>query len=158
MIDLHHRAASTGSSVTLATIDAELCAELAYAERLTWKQHCYRRKIPVIADHSLVSVKRVSNRLTVTLVNEVTLEEQNITTDQIVVEHGTLPVDELYHSLKARSLNDGVTDIEALLSSRPQSKTLNPEAGFELHRVGDAVTSRNIHTAVLDSLRLCMVM
>lgn len=152
------RAASAGSGATLVTIDAGICAELTYAERLTWKQHCYGLKIPMIFDHRLVGVKQFRNRLTVTLVNEVTLEEQIIATDQIVVEHGTRPVDELYPALRAHSANHGVTDIDALLSSQPQPRSIRPEAGFELHRVGDAVASRNIHTAVLDSLRLCMVM
>lgn len=152
------RAASAGSSATLVTVDADICAELTYAERLTWKQHCYRLKIPMIFDHRLVSEKRFRNRLSATLVNETTLEEKIIATDQIVVEHGTRPVDELYHTLRAHSANDGVTDIDALLSTRSQPRKIRPEAGFELHRVGDAVASRNIHTAVLDSLRLCMVM
>jgi len=31
-------------------------------------------------------------------------------------------------------------------------------ARFELHRIGDAVASRNIHAAVYDALRLCHVM
>ena len=139
-------------------LDPEICAELTYAERLTWKQQCYRQKIPTIFDHQLVSVKQHRNRLAVTLVNEVTQEEKSIVTDQVVVEHGTLPADELYQTLRARSANDGVTDIDALLSGHPQPRKNNPKAGFELHRVGDAVASRNIHTAVLDSLRLCMVM
>ena len=112
----------------------------------------------MIFDHRLVSEKRFRNRLSATLVNETTLEEKIIATDQIVVEHGTRPVDELYHTLRAHSANDGVTDIDALLSTRSQPRKIRPEAGFELHRVGDAVASRNIHTAVLDSLRLCMVM
>lgn len=152
------QATNAGSSVTLVTIDSDISADLTYAERLIWKEHCYRLKIPMVFDHKLVGVKQVRNRLAVTLVNDVTLEEQIITTDQVVVEHGTSPVDELYHALRARSANDGVTDIDALLSGQPQPRTVRPEAGFDLHRVGDAVSSRNIHTAVYDSLRLCMVM
>ena len=30
----------------------------------------------------------------------------------------------------------------------------NPDGGFRLFRVGDAVASRNIHAAVYDALRL----
>jgi hypothetical protein len=75
--------------------------------------------------------------------------------DQILVEHGTRPADDLYHALKPHSANDGVTDIEALLSLQPQPLDLRPEARIELHRIGDAVASRNVHAAVLDAIRLC---
>ncbi len=51
--------------------------------------------------------------------------------------------------------NDGVTDIDALLAGRPQPRDLNPDGKFELHRIGDAVASRNIHSAMLDALRIC---
>jgi len=42
------------------------------------------------------------------------------------------------------------------LASQPRA--LRPDAPFELHRVGDAVASRNIHAAVLDSFRLCVAL
>ena len=40
----------------------------------------------------------------------------------------------------------------------PQQIINNPEGTYQLFRVGDAVASRNIHAAIYDSLRLCMVM
>jgi len=59
----------------------------------------------------------------------------------------------LFHELRGRSLNNGVTDIEALAANRPQA--MSGADGFVLWRVGDAAASRNIHAAVYDSLRLC---
>ena len=73
----------------------------------------------------------------------------------MVIEHGTEPADALYHELRDDARNHGVTDLDALLTGRAQPGTGD---GFELHRVGDAVSSRNIHTAVLDSLRLGITM
>jgi hypothetical protein len=69
-----------------------------------------------------------------------------------------LPADELYRALRENSANDGVTDLPALIALQPQPRSLNPDAPFEIHRVGDAVASRNIHAAVLDSFRLCVAM
>nr|WP_109471815.1 NADH:flavin oxidoreductase [Ornithinimicrobium cavernae] len=77
------------------------------------------------------------------------------TYDQVVVEHGTTPVDELYHSLLAGSRNLGEVDQDALLAARPQSVTRDETGAYQLFRIGDAVASRNIHAAVLDALRLC---
>jgi hypothetical protein len=41
------------------------------------------------------------------------------------------------------------------LSLSAQTSVHNPDGRFRIYRVGDAVCSRNIHTAVLDSFRLC---
>ena len=43
----------------------------------------------------------------------------------------------------------------ALIAGRPQAVATNPDGHFQLFRVGDAVSSRNIHAAIYDSLRLC---
>ena len=75
--------------------------------------------------------------------------------DQVVVEHGTLPLDALYFALKPRSKNLGAVDYDALRQGRPQTLTGNPEGGFQLFRIGDAVSSRNIHAGIYDALRLC---
>ena len=75
--------------------------------------------------------------------------------DQVVVEHGTLPLDELYFALKEQSVNRGEVDYRALIAGRPQSLVGNPEGRFRLFRIGDAVASRNIHAAIYDALRLC---
>ena len=72
-----------------------------------------------------------------------------------MVEHGTLPADDLYVDLKPASSNLGEIDLDALLAGRPQSKVNNPDGSFQLFRVGDAVAGRNIHAAIYDSLRLC---
>jgi hypothetical protein len=81
------------------------------------------------------------------------LEER--TAEHVVVEHGTLPAAEIYLELKEASRNHGEVDLEALLAGRPQALAPNPAGTFQLFRVGDAVTSRNIHAAIYDSLRLC---
>jgi 2,4-dienoyl-CoA reductase-like NADH-dependent reductase (Old Yellow Enzyme family) len=77
---------------------------------------------------------------------------------QVVVEHGTLPLDELYFELKAQSRNLGAVDYRALIANAPQTLAPNPDGSFQLFRIGDAVASRNIHAAVYDALRLTHVM
>ena len=85
------------------------------------------------------------------------LEEQ-ILVDQVVVEHGTLPLDEIYERLKSRSRNSGALDHQALLTGRPQDVRVNSGGDFDLFRIGDAVASRNIHSALYDALRLCVTL
>ena len=89
---------------------------------------------------------------------ELTGEESELAASQVVIEHGTVPVDGLYQTLRDRSVNDGVTDVEALLAGRAQQVSPPPSGKFEVHRIGDAVASRNVHSAVYDALRLCMAL
>ena len=77
--------------------------------------------------------------------------------DQVIIEHGTLPMDDLYFDLKPSSLNLGAIDVPALKNGAPQQVKTNPDGTFQLFRIGDAVSSRNIHAAIYDALRLCMV-
>jgi NADPH-dependent 2,4-dienoyl-CoA reductase/sulfur reductase-like enzyme len=74
--------------------------------------------------------------------------------DHVVVDHGTLPLDELYFDLKAHSSNLGAVDYGALMEGRSQDLERNPDGSFQLFRIGDAVASRNIHAAIYDALRL----
>jgi hypothetical protein len=74
--------------------------------------------------------------------------------DQVVVENATQPHEDLYYELKPRSSNLGVVNYNALLNGKIQSTQANPDGEFQLFRIGDAVSSRNVHAAVLDALRL----
>jgi 2,4-dienoyl-CoA reductase-like NADH-dependent reductase (Old Yellow Enzyme family) len=73
---------------------------------------------------------------------------------QVVVEHGTLPLDEVYFALKPLSRNLGAVDYRALIAGDPQAVATNPDGAFQLFRIGDAVSSRDIHAAIYDALRL----
>jgi hypothetical protein len=147
-----------GRKVSFVSIDAQLAQELTYAERIIWKKRMYELGIPMTFDHEIAKVERHGNRIIATFRNLASQALIERTADQIVIEHGTLPADELYHELRSDSANDGVTDLEALLALAPQPRTLRPDAAFELHRVGDAVASRNVHAAMLDSFRLCVAL
>ncbi len=74
--------------------------------------------------------------------------------DQIVVNHGTIPNEELYFALKPLSANLGEVDHDRLIAGLAQTARPNPRGGFQLFRIGDAVASRNTHAAIYDALRL----
>jgi hypothetical protein len=149
-------ASVAGRQVSLVSLDAQLAQELTYAERIIWKKRMHELQVPMTFDHEIVSVRRDGNRLTATFRNMATRGLVERAADQIVIEHGTQPADGIFHDLKPHAANEGVTDLEALIAVMPQPRSIRPEASFELHRVGDAASSRNIHAAVLDSLRLCL--
>jgi len=101
------------------------------------------------------SVRREAGRLVATLWSEFANREVERTVDQVIVETGTDPVDDLYFDLVSDSVNLGELDHRAFIHLQPQTVTTNPAGRFQLFRIGDAVASRNIHAAVYDAQRLC---
>ena len=98
--------------------------------------------------------RREGERIRVTLGSDYGDFECERLVDQIVVEHGTQALDEVYYALKPLSRNLGEVDYEALIDGRPQALERNGDGKFRLFRIGDAVASRNIHAAIYDALRL----
>ena len=111
--------------------------------------------VTIALNRRLRAIRREGNRLAAVLYDEYARAFEERVVDQVVVEHGTLPADDLYFELKPASSNLGEIDLDALLAGRPQGTVNNPDGRFQLFRVGDAVASRNIHAAIYDSLRLC---
>ncbi|MEM7425633.1 MAG: FAD-dependent oxidoreductase [Pseudomonadota bacterium] len=154
-VTVAERYAMAGADVELVAIDDSFALEMAYAEKVIWKRRAYELKLQRTYDERLISVEREGNRLKVTFVNEVTSGETYKLADNVVVEYGTIPADGLTEALRSGSRNNGTTDIDSLISGNPQPAGTRPDAPYELHRIGDAVTSRNIASAVLDAYRLC---
>ena len=87
--------------------------------------------------------------------NELTGKFEERLWDQVVVERGTVPVDDPFEELQPGSCNNGAVDVARLLAGLPQTANGRRDRGFELYKVGDAVSSRDMHCAILDSRRLC---
>ncbi len=147
--------AEHGREVQFVTIDEYVAMEMEYPSRTIYRKRFAERGVHVTTDNTLERVRQSGNRLIATFRHELTGASMELSASQIVIEHGTVPVTELFDALRGGSANDGVTDLEALLARRSQLAVIPESGGFELHRIGDAVTSRNVHGAVYDALRLC---
>lgn len=149
------RFAMADRQVELVTIDDSMSMEMGYAEKVIWKRRAYELGLARSFDERLIAVERDGNRLIALFRNEVTDEESRKSADQIVVEYGTVPADEFTNALRANARNNGTTDIDAVLKGTAQPNDAAPDAPYELHRIGDAVTSRDISSAIMDAFRLC---
>jgi hypothetical protein len=98
------------------------------------------------------SVRREDGRLAVEVGSDHSSVRHSRIVDAVVVDHGVLPNDELYHAMLKGSGNGGEVDYDAMLAGRQQPL---PVDGYQLFRIGDAVAGRNIHAAIYDALRLC---
>ena len=146
--------AENGCEVEIVTPDRMMGAEMGSLNFPIFLEHFYTHGVTMTPDQRLRGVSRDGNRLKATLINEYTNAETVRIVDHVVVEHGTLPVEELYQELVGQASNRGITDQAALLGAKPQPVGEH-EGSYQLFRVGDAVASRNIHAAIYDSLRLC---
>ena len=146
--------AHAGSNVEIVTPERMFAPEIGGLNHAAYAEIFLRNDVRVTINTRLKTVERQGNALLATLGSDYGDERTEREVDQVVVEHGTLPVDDVYQALKPLSVNHGEIDYGALLAGRPQTVTRNPDGRFRLFRIGDAVASRNIHAAVFDALRL----
>jgi 2,4-dienoyl-CoA reductase-like NADH-dependent reductase (Old Yellow Enzyme family)/thioredoxin reductase len=144
--------AEHGSNVQFVTIDDNIGLEMEYSARVVYRKRFAKNGVRSLIDHQLVGVQKQGNQLLARFRHELTGTHTELAASQVVIERGTVPVDDMFHALRATSANDGVTDIDALLARQAQPASRD---GFALHRIGDAVSSRNVHAAIYDALRLC---
>ncbi|MFI5011534.1 MAG: FAD-dependent oxidoreductase [Hyphomicrobiales bacterium] len=143
-----------GSRLEIVTPERVLAPEVGGTNYPAYFKAISAADAKITLNLRLEAVSREGNRLVARLFNDYSRRHEERRADQIVIEHGTLPNDELYFALKPLSRNLGEIDHAALIANRPQAVTRNKEARFQLYRIGDAVASRNIHAAVYDALRL----
>jgi 2,4-dienoyl-CoA reductase-like NADH-dependent reductase (Old Yellow Enzyme family)/thioredoxin reductase len=147
--------AGNGARVELAFRGRQAAERSGYCNYPVYIKHFYEMGIVLTPDRRLVKVEQSGQQLCSTFENELTGQIEERLTDQVVVEQGTVPLDDLYQALKAGSCNNGYVDMDKLLSGQPQNLKNDRRDGYQLFRVGDAVSSRDIHCAILDSRRLC---
>jgi N-methyl-L-proline demethylase len=146
--------AEAGSAVEIVTPERYFAAEIGGLNHAAYAEVFHRHGVRVTINARLMSVRREGNVLLASIGSDHGPERSDRVVDQVVVEHGTLPVTDLYDALRPLSRNLGEVDYNALIANRPQNVVRNPDAAFQLFRTGDAVASRNIHAAIYDALRL----
>jgi len=141
--------------VQLVTPDRHAVHEMGSSNYPMYIKAFHDHQVVVTPDLRLQSLKPSGNGIEANFKSDYGDHPYRISADHVVIEHGTLPNDEIYHDLIAHSDNGGITDIRALIAGDEQQSSSQHEDGFSLFRIGDAVASRNIHAAILDARRLC---
>ena len=146
--------AATGARVEIVTPDRAFAPEVMAMNLVPYMRSLQRRDVTFTVTWRLVSVVRDGNRLRATLGSDYGDMTRERLVDQVVVNHGTRPLDDLYFDLKPLSRNLGAVDYDALIAGGAQDVAANPDGRFRLFRIGDAVAARNTHAAIYDALRL----
>jgi hypothetical protein len=146
--------AEAGSTVEVMTPDRSFAPEVMGMNLVPYMRALQDKHVTFTVTYRLLATERDGNRLKAIVGSDYMMElRQERQVDQIVVNHGTQPLADLYFELKPLSENLGAVDYDALIDGRPQTLTGGPQ-GFRLYRIGDAVASRNTHAAIYDALRL----
>lgn len=146
--------ANTGGKVEIMTPDRSFAPEVMAMNLVPYMRSLQDKDTTFTVTWRLVKARREEGNLIASCGSDYGAELRERVIDQIVVNHGTRPMDELYYELKEHARNGGAVDHEDLIAGRPQVIETNPDGKFQLFRIGDAVSSRNTHAAIYDALRL----
>ncbi|WP_113910604.1 NADH:flavin oxidoreductase [Roseovarius dicentrarchi] len=147
-------AVEAGATVEVMTPDRVFAPDIMAMNLVPYMRSLQGKGVTFTVTRRLLGVARDGNKLTATIGTDYSDLKEEAQYDQVVVNYGTLPLDDLYFELREQSSNGGALDHEALIDGRPQQVVRNPEGQFQLFRIGDAVSARNTHAAIYDALRL----
>jgi 2,4-dienoyl-CoA reductase-like NADH-dependent reductase (Old Yellow Enzyme family) len=148
--------ALAGARLEVVSPERFFAPEMGGMNHVPYAQVFQRHGVVTTINRRLVAVQREGARLAAIIGSDFGPWRETRLVDQVVVEHGTLPMDELYLELKPGSINGGEIDQRAMIALQPQTVVRNPQGRYRLLRIGDAVASRNVHAAIYDALRLCL--
>ncbi|MDC0948518.1 NADH:flavin oxidoreductase [Gammaproteobacteria bacterium] len=145
-----------GRCRTLDYVSPELsiAPDVGATNRPAYMRAMIRHGVEITLGWRLAGIESDGSALAVHLCNDYSDDRETRRVDRVVVEHGCVPMDALYHELKPLSINGGEVDYDALLAGRAQTLASHRDGSFQVFRIGDAVASRNVHAAILDGLRI----
>ena len=146
--------AAAGSRVEIMTPDRCFAPEVMGMNLVPYMRALQKLDVTFTVTFRLERVSSEAGRLLAVIGSDYGAVRKERRVDQVVVNHGTVPNEELYWALKPRSTNLGEVDYDRLVAGLPQTGCSNPQGEFQLFRIGDAVSSRNVHAAIYDALRL----
>lgn len=146
--------ASSGAKVEIMTPDRSFAPEVMAMNLVPYMRALQKLDVTFTVTFRLEEVEKSGNGLLARIGSDYGGVSKQRVVDQVVVNHGTIPLDDLYFELKPASRNLGEVSYDELIAGNPQSIRRNAEGTFQLFRIGDAVAARNTHAAIYDALRL----
>ncbi|MCQ2002570.1 NADH:flavin oxidoreductase [Rhizobium sp. NRK18] len=146
--------AKAGGKVEIMTPDRSFAPEVMAMNLTPYMRSLQKLDATFTVTYRLEAVEKSGNELLAEIGSDYGGVTKTRSFDQIVVNNGTIPLDDLYFELKPLSSNRGEIAQDALIAGAPQAVVRNPDGTFQLFRIGDAVAARNTHAAIYDALRL----
>tara|TARA_B100000963_G_scaffold4698_1_gene3572 strand:- start:683 stop:2722 length:2040 start_codon:yes stop_codon:yes gene_type:complete len=144
-----------GSNLEIITPERFFSPEIGGLNHVYFAKKFIDNNVSITINKRLIKILKKGNRLSAIIGSDYTDKINTKITSQVVVDHGTLPNAELYFELKKESKNYGEVDYKSLIKGKLKNIVKNKNGNYFLYRVGDAISSRNIHASIYDSLRIC---
>jgi 2,4-dienoyl-CoA reductase-like NADH-dependent reductase (Old Yellow Enzyme family)/thioredoxin reductase len=142
--------ADSGAKLEIMTPDRSFAPEVMAMTLVPYMRALQKLDVTFTVTFRLETVTRGDGALVAIVGSDYGGVRKERRVDQVVINHGTLPNDEIYFALKPRSSNAGAVDYSRLIAGVAQPRG----TAFQLFRIGDAISARNTHAAVYDALRL----
>ncbi len=146
--------AASGARLEIMTPDRSFAPEVMAMNLVPYMRSLQKQDVIFTVTFRLMAVRREGDQLVASIGSDYGGVHQERCFDQIVVNHGTRPMADLYFELKPMSRNLGAVDQNALMDGKAQTRHENKDGSFQLFRIGDAVSARNTHAAIYDAIRL----
>jgi len=146
--------ADRADEMELVTPDRTLAPDIGETNYPAYMRAMNAPNVTVTLNLQIDRLERRGNRVAAVFIDDYRKTEVVKEADQVIVEYGTAPLDDLYFALKEGSVNRGEVEFKPFIAGRAQTLVSNPQGSYRLFRIGDAVSSRNIHAAILDAYRL----
>ena len=148
-------AVEQGSTVEFMTPDRLISSEIMGMNLTPYIKNLQNKKITYSIAKRLLDVTMKGNILNAIIGSDYDENfKYNSTYDQIILNYGIKPLDELYFNLLPLSKNEGEVNYDKFINGEEQNIIKDNKKKFNIYRIGDAVSSRNIHAAIYDALRI----
>ncbi len=109
-----------GSDVEIVTPERYFAADIGGLNHAAYAEIFAAAGVRITINSRVVGLAKSGNALTATVGSDYASRTETRSVDQVVVEHATQPLDELYFALKPLSSNGGAVDYAALRNRKPQ--------------------------------------
>ena len=150
--------AERAEDMELVTPDRTLAPDIGETNYPAYIRAMNAPNVKVTLNLQVDRLERRGNRVAAVFTDDYRKTEVVKEADQVIVEYGTAPVDDLYFALKQGSVNRGEVEATPFITGRAQTLVSNPAGSYRLFRIGDAIANRNIHAAILDAYRLMIAL
>ena len=146
--------ADSGANLEYVSPERQISPDIGGINLVPYIQHLLAQEIQLSLCRRVLEASREGEKILVKLGSDYGDYPQERLVDMLVIDHGRIALDDVYYQLKPLSSNLGAVDYAALINGKKQKLLRNQDGSFQLFRIGDAVSARNIHAAIYDALRL----
>ena len=125
--------ARAGSTLELVSPERFFAPDMGGLNHVPYMKLFHEKGVRITINTRLHSVRRDGNQLVAVLCSDYADDwRDKRLVDQIVVEHATAPLDELYFELKPLSTNQGAVDYDGLVAGEKAFGNINADGKFTL--------------------------